>query len=195
MKFLGVVKIPNGATSIGDTTPVPADGVGAIIYSTVVNTLLVWNGSTWQAALVLSSTNPLVAAYTPTSGTSNIVARQDHVHPLQFSPLVATTALSSASGVVTVNLALSTGLYVLTLTENITSWTFNNLPSTGYVADIRIKIIQNASTAYTCVSPATSGLTAGGAWVVSSTLSAVESLGISVDTSGNKTVYPSGVFA
>src|SRR6185312_12496529 len=50
-------------------------------------------------------------------------------------------------------------------TANVTSWVFNNLPAAGTVAEIRIKIIQAASGGpYTCVSPATAGNTAGGAW-------------------------------
>ena len=104
-------------------------------------------------------------------------------------------ALVSASGVVTIDLSQPYEVYLLTLTENVTSWVFNNAPAAGFVAEIRIKLTQGASTAYTCVSPATSGMTAGGAWVVSAAVGASESLGIAVDSAGNRTLFPSGVYA
>ena len=106
-----------------------------------------------------------------------------------------TQSINSASGVVTIDLSNGKEVYLLTLTENVTSWSFINPPAAGFVAEIRIKLTQGASTAYTCVSPASTGMTAGGAWVNSSVLSAVESLGIAIDSSGNKTLFPSGVYA
>lgn len=102
--------------------------------------------------------------------------------------------LSISSGVVTVDLSSGTEVYELTLSENVTSWTFNNPPASGYVAEIRIDVIQHASAAKTCVSPATAG-TAGGAWTVSSALSSRESLGIAVNSAGARQLYPSGVLS
>lgn len=101
-------------------------------------------------------------------------------------------SVSSSSGVITINLASGIEHYTLTLTENITSWVFNNPPASGFVAEIRIDITQHASSAKTVVSPATAG-TAGGTWVASTTLSSVESLGIAINSAGARKLFPSGI--
>lgn len=103
--------------------------------------------------------------------------------------------LTSSGGVVAVDLASGIEVYTLTLTENVTGWNFTNLPASGYVAELRIDIIQHASSAKTVVSPATAGRTAGGAWSPSSVLSSRESLGLAITSAGNVSLYPSGVFA
>lgn len=115
--------------------------------------------------------------------------------PAGSSLLRPAAALSSSGGVVTINLASTTEVYTLTLTENVTSWVFNNLPASGYVAEIRIDVVQHASSAKTCVSPASSTSTAGGAWTVSPALSSVESLGLVITHAGAVALYPSGVLA
>lgn len=105
------------------------------------------------------------------------------------------TSVSSAAGVVTIDLSQPYTLYYLTLTENVTSWVFTNLPASTIVSDFSVEITQGATTAYTCVSPASASRTAGTyPWVVSSTLSAVERLGLSVDHSGVKSLFAAGVF-
>lgn len=104
-------------------------------------------------------------------------------------------SLSISSGVVTVDLSTGNEVFDLTLNANVTSWSFTNLPAAGKVAEIRIVLKQGASTAYTCVSPASASQTAGGAWVVSSTLGAVESLGIAIRSDGTRSLFPSGVYA
>ena len=47
MKSLNPVGTPTYAVASGATTPVPAEGAGAIIWSTTTASLLVWNGSSW----------------------------------------------------------------------------------------------------------------------------------------------------
>lgn len=107
----------------------------------------------------------------------------------------ALTALSSSGGVLTVDLSAPYSLYELTLAENITSWAFNNLPASGSFKDVQVRITQNASAAKTVVSPATTGRTAGGVWVQSSILGAIELLTIRVFSDGSRHLFPSGVFA
>src|SRR6185312_11345366 len=86
--------------------------------------------------------------------------------------------LTPVAGVATINVTTGAEVYVLTLAANVTSWVFNNVPAAGNVSEIRIKVIQATSGGpYTCVSPATAGNTAGGAWVNSSAAGAVESIG------------------
>ncbi len=104
------------------------------------------------------------------------------------------STLTSSAGVVTVDLSQPYEVYDLTLTENVTSWVFNNPPAAGKVAEIRIVLTQHASAAKTCVSPASASSTAGGTWVVSSTVGAKESLGIAIRSDGTRTLFPSGVY-
>lgn len=106
----------------------------------------------------------------------------------------STGTLSSSSGVVTIDVSAATDRYAMTLTENVTSWVFNNLPASGTFRDIAVQITQHASSAKTVVSPATSGRTAGGAWAQSAVLSSIETLVLRVHSDGTVTLYPSGVF-
>ena len=104
--------------------------------------------------------------------------------------------LTPSAGVATINVTTGAEVYTLTLAANVTSWVFNNLPTAGTVAEIRIKVIQAVSGGpYTVVSPATAGNTAGGAWVNSSAAGAVESIGLAIDSAGTVAVFPSGVYA
>ncbi len=104
-------------------------------------------------------------------------------------------SLSSSSGVITIDCSSTTDLYQVALTEDVSSWSFTNLPPSGKCVEMEVQITQHASSAKTVVSPATSGKTAGGAWTQSTALSAVEVLGIRVFSDGTKHVFPSGVFS
>lgn len=102
------------------------------------------------------------------------------------------TTLTSTAGSAVIDLSTGDEVYVITLTEN-TTITFTNLPASGYAAEVRVRVTQHASAAKTCVFDGTSEKYAGGAWTVSSVLSSVEDIGVAVDSSGNLTLYPSGV--
>lgn len=104
------------------------------------------------------------------------------------------TTLSSSSGVVTIDVSATYNHYTLTLTENVTSWVFNNLPSVANTfRDIYVRVTQHASSAKTVVSPASAGSTAGGPWTVTTTLSAKETLGLRIWADGSITLFPTGV--
>ena len=154
------------------------------------NTTQYWRGDkTWQSLATVATTN----SYNDLSDKPNLL--KGDTGATGNSLMRPTQTITSVSGVVTIDLSNGKEVYLLTLTENVTSWSFINLPSSGLIAEIRIRLVQGASSAYTCASPATSGLTAGGTWVNSSALGAIESLGIAIDGSGNKTLFPSGVYA
>lgn len=102
--------------------------------------------------------------------------------------------ITQASGTVTIDLSGGASVFLLTLTQNLTGWSFTNLPPSGSISEIRIVLKQAAGSAFTCVSPASASSTAGGSWTVSSTLGATESLGLAIDSSGNKVLFPSGVY-
>jgi len=104
------------------------------------------------------------------------------------------TVISSTAGVVSIDLSLATPNYVLTLTENVTSWNFTNPPASGYMKEILITIIQHASSAKTVVTPASAGRTAGGlAWVASTVLSSRECLVMHCFSDATRTLFPTGV--
>lgn len=67
------------------------------------------------------------------------------------------TAVSSASGVVTLDYALG-DYFTLTLTENVTSWVISNPPGSGKGFSLMVQITQGAGP-YTVADP---GTTAGG---------------------------------
>ncbi|MFZ5697778.1 MAG: hypothetical protein ACOY9J_03495 [Pseudomonadota bacterium] len=104
------------------------------------------------------------------------------------------TAVTSAAGVITIDCSSQSRLRTITLTENVTSWSFTNLPAAGAFVDVSVRITQHASSAKTVVSPATSGRTAGGAWTQSETLGDIETLGLRVYSDGTVDLFPSGVF-
>lgn len=104
-------------------------------------------------------------------------------------------AITSSAGVLTIDCTAAARVRTITLTENITSWSFTNLPSAGSIFDVSIRITQHASAAKTVVSPASSARTAGGAWTQSATVGAIETLGLRIFSDGTVDLFPSGVFA
>lgn len=150
-----------------------------------------------SAASVATPPTDYVAQFVDTAdGEPKFKTESGAVKPLRGTSLLRPAAtLTSSGGVVTVPVTTGSEVYTLTLTENVTSWVFTNLPPSGQVAEIRIDVVQHASSAKTCVSPASAGRTAGGAWTVSSTLSARESLALVIDSAGVAQLYPSGVLA
>lgn len=103
-------------------------------------------------------------------------------------------ALTSTAGSAVIDLSTGTEVHAITLTEN-TTISFTNLPAAGYVAELRVRVTQHASSAKTCAFSGTSVKTVGAAWSVSSALSSIEDVGVAVDSAGNLTLYPSGLLA
>jgi len=105
------------------------------------------------------------------------------------------TTLTSSAGSAVINLASGNEIYTLTLTEN-TTITFSNLPASGFVSRGVVRVIQNNTTAKTCGFSGTSVKSADGAtYSNTSVLNASQDVGWMVDSSGNITLYPSGVLA
>lgn len=103
------------------------------------------------------------------------------------------TTLSSSSGVLTIDLSSAYKLFVVTLTENITSVVYSNRPASGSFVEKYITIVQASGTAYTCVTLATTGGTAGGvSWAASTVLASRERLVIHADDT-TTTLFPTGV--
>lgn len=107
-----------------------------------------------------------------------------------YNRVALTAALSSASGVVTIDCATSAYRRTITLTENVTSWVFSNRPASGEFRDLYLEITQDAVTAYTVALP-TGDKVAGGHWVMPPTLGASITVGVHI---GNTTTkwFPGG---
>lgn len=156
--------ITNKPAILVDLAAIAGAGTGDVIQ---------YNGANWvrQTTSQLKTSLDLTAGDTATGVTASLV---------------------TSSGVATINLSSTTSLYLLTLTENLTSWVFNNLPAAGRYKDIEIQVTQDAAVAYTAASPATAG-TAGGAWNASPALSSVEVLSVRIFSDGSRQLFPSGL--
>ena len=69
MKSVNPQGHPALAIQLGATTPVPAEGAGAVVFSTVTSSLMTWDGAIWQAYSGVQYCC-LTSAYTLTSQTA-----------------------------------------------------------------------------------------------------------------------------
>lgn len=83
-----------------------------------------------------------------TSGQATLARLRDYVQ--RRRPV---TPLSISSGVVNIDLALGQN-FTLTLSANVTSITFSNLPGAGFAAEIELQISQDATGSRTLALPA-----------------------------------------
>lgn len=93
------------------------------------------------------------------------------------------TALTSSAGVLNIDCSLG-DYFTITLTENVTSITFSNLPSAGYGQTIMLWITQHASSAKTMTFPSSFDWEGGTVGVISTTLSARDTLALSTLNAG-----------
>ena len=153
------------------------------------------NAATSSNAAASSSSAAAASASAASTSATNAANSAAAAQTAATSPRVYNqAALSPASGVVSINLANNTQEYTLTLNQNITGWTFTGLPASGQIARITVVLTQG-STAFTCVSPATSGHTSGGAWTVSSTVNSVQYLQLEINSGGTVKLFAEGVLA
>jgi len=92
------------------------------------------------------------------------------------------STLTSSSGVVNIDCSLG-DYFTITLTENVTSITFSNLPASGHGASKMVRITQD-STARTVAWPASFKWAGGSAGAVSTASGAVDVLAISTFDNG-----------
>lgn len=76
----GFVTFVSLAVASGATTPVPAAGVGTIIWSTTTTSLLVWNGTAWVATAAGGSgggytTTAQATSFTETATSGEVIRR------------------------------------------------------------------------------------------------------------------------
>ena len=148
-------------------------GLG-IYYATDTPAVSLWDGSAWQA---LPSV-PGSVAWGAITGT--LSAQTDLQSALNAKLGIvenAVVALSISTGVVNIDCSLGS-YFTLSISSDVTSITFSNLPAAGYGKTIMIKFTQDAATAHTVSFPSSFKWAGGTAGVVSTTLSAVDVLAI-----------------
>lgn len=95
------------------------------------------------------------------------------------------TALTSSSGACNIDCALG-DYFTFTLTENVTSITFSNLPASGKAQTIMVRILQHASAVKTVAFPSSFKWAGGVTGVVSATVSAYDVLAITTFDQGTR---------
>jgi len=95
----------------------------------------------------------------------------------------AVTAISSSAGVLDIDCSKG-DYFTVTLTENITSITFSNLPPAGAARTIMLEITQHASAAKTVAWPSSFKWAGASAGVVSTSLSAIDVLALTTFNQG-----------
>lgn len=167
------------ANNAGSTAPVTLYNSGA--------------GRTWASSFSgVIPAHTVARVYMTTASRGYIICAQNDGYvagsmyvakDLQVTERVVSgvSALFSSAGVLGID--LSAGNYFThTLTENITSITFSNLPASGFAQEVTLRIAQNASSAKTVAWPASFKWAGGVAPSVSNTLSAYDVLTlVSVD--------------
>lgn len=148
--------------------------------------------ATWATSGGVLAANSMARIYMTTASRGYIVATQPSLtlpKSLTVGETIKATkrinsgvgTLSSSAGVLAIDLSLG-NYFLLSLTENITSITFSNLPSANYAQTVWIRVRQHASAAKTVAWPASFKWEGGAANAVSTTLSAYDNLAItSVD--------------
>ena len=107
------------------------------------------------------------------SGSKSVTAAQVKTYVQKN----AITALTSAAGVVAVDMSLG-DYFTLVLTENVTSWTFTNLAGAALGNTKMLQITQHASAAKTVAWPATFKWAGASAGVMTATVGGVDVLAI-----------------
>lgn len=129
------------------------------------------NGILAPGGLIFSAAGYLLGYRNPVTG-DDVAIPHDRV-----------ATLASASGVVPVDLNAA-WCFELVLTENITAWTFSNLPPSGLAKRVSIRITQHASAAKTVAWPASFQWAGGSAGAVSSDVGAVDILDLVTHDNG-----------
>lgn len=113
---------------------------------------------------------------------------QDIANKASVSLRNTVTALSIASGVVTIDYALG-DYFTLSLTANVTSITFSNLPGSGKGASIAIRLRQDATGSRTVTLPASFKAITGSDTSVQSAANAYTVLHIETFDNGTRWEY------
>ena len=106
-------------------------------------------------------------------GPQGVQGPQGAAGPTGATAAISDTALSISSGIVNVDCSQG-DFFTLTMTTNVTSLTFSNLPAAGKAQTILIQITQNAGSAMTFAWPSSFKWPSGSAAAISTALGAVD---------------------
>jgi hypothetical protein len=179
--------IPTSAVNTG----IDLATITPIFFSAPENGAASASAANAAVSALAANTSAVSAANSATAAANSATAAAASAGASVLS-LKASLAITSANNVATVNLNAAQD-FILTATQDVTSWVYQNLPAAGFIKKIRIVIIQNAVSAKTIASPATAGHTAGGPWIANTGLGSIQALDCSVDSAGVVTVVPTPV--
>lgn len=174
-----------GSPSDGDLYIIPAGATGTQWATFAENDVAIFMSGTWYAV-------------TPVFGVRIIVA--DHLEYFDGSDWVEiaggggggtgddVNVLSIASGVVNIDCSMG-NYFTLSLTANVTSITFSNLPASGKAQSIAIRIRQDGTGGRTVALPSSFKATGGSDTAVQSSANAYTMLTISTFDQGTRWEY------
>lgn len=187
-----------------------ADGTALALAASAMEYKGAWNASTNTPTLINGTGNSGDIYRVSVAGTRNLGAGSvdyavgdlviynattlvwDHApaandNPNFFHPVV--TDLGNVSGAVTIDLSLGQR-FRMTLTGNVTSMAFSNLPAAGRFADIVLEIVQDGTGGRTVAWPVSGKWPNGIAHVVSSAAGDEDHVGMCVKNAGTWAGYP-----
>lgn len=162
VRFAGALTLTHNATSL-----ILPGGVNITTAANDVATFVSEGGGNWRLAgyLRADGSGALADGSVTTAKLAN-----GAVTPAKTS--LPVTALSIATGAVNIDLSLGRH-FTLTLSANVTSITFTNLPAAGFAGEIAVRIVQDATGSRTVALPAAFKATGGSDTAVASAANAV----------------------
>lgn len=183
-------------------------GLG-IYYATDTPAVFLWDGSAWQTLPsspgsvawggitgTLSSQTDLAAALaakldtTANAVSATILVTARTINGTSFNgsanivtPYSPVTAITLASGVAAVDCALG-DYFTISLTANMTSVTFSNLPAAGFAETLMFKLVQDATGSRIATFPASFKWAAGVPGVLSTAANSIDILAITTFDQG-----------
>ena len=167
----------------------PEDEPGGILSITGVDGIVIDSSDPQNPVIsstsVLKASVPLIAYGTNSAGNEQMNYKSHVTQSVSVAPSKNVVSIYCESAI-----DRTTKVF---LNDNVTSWNFYSRPPVGMYYELDVYIIQGA-TPKTCVSPATAGHTAGGAWTVSGVANSVQRLTLKV-TDSTVELYPHPVLS
>lgn len=155
-----------------------------IYYATDTNALSVWDGTAWVAPTLSGS----VAWGSITGTLSSQTDLNTALNGKLSSSILSVNTLTISTGVVNIDCSLG-DYFTLSLTANVTSITFSNLPATGKAQSIMIRMQQDATGGRTVALPSSFKAISGSDTTVQSPANAYTILAITSFDQGTRWEY------
>lgn len=172
ISLLGSIQVARGTTAQRTAVTML---IGELCFDTTLNTLYVGDGVT--------------AGGIPVSGASSVTSVNGIAPVAGNVSLISTnipdpvTALAISTGVVAINCALG-DYFTLSVTANVTSITFSNLPGAGKAQTLMVKLVQDATGSRTISWPSSFKWANGVTGVVSTPANSVDVLALTTFNQG-----------